>query len=221
MFRRKWPRSSKVLFALATLSGVTAFVLVQDYVARVQDLYPSVGPAVSVVVAAEDLARGTTIGEEMVRLESVPSDLAPPAALTAADDAAGRVLQAAIAAGEVLTRTRLAHRGVGPVAALVPPGLRAVVVPTSVPPAVVRPGDLVDVLATYGGGRPYSETVASGLEVLRVLDGVGQASAIAGGGDVGSLVLLASPDVAERLAFAAAFATVAIAIAGGEPAAFA
>lgn len=221
MFRRKWPRSSKVLFALATLSGVAAFVLVQDYVGRVQELYPSVGPAISVVVAAEDLARGTTIGEGMVRLESVPADLAPPAALTDAVDATGRVLQAAIAAGEVLTRTRLADRGVGPVAALVPPGLRAVVVSTAVPTGVVRAGDLVDVLATYGGGRPYSETVASGLEVLRVLDDVDQASAIAGGGEGGWLVLLASPDVAERLGFAAAFATVSIAIVGAEPPAFA
>jgi pilus assembly protein CpaB len=209
-----------VLLALATLSGGVAFVLVQDYVARVEALYPSVGPATSVVVAAEDLARGTRIGEGMVRLESVPSALAPPAALTAADDAAGRVLQAAIAAGEVLTRTRLADRGVGPVAALVPPGLRAVVVSTNVPPAAVRPGDRVDVLGTYGGGRPYSETVASALEVLRVLDGVGHAT-IAGGGEGGSLVLLASPDIAERLAFAAAFATVSIAIVGTEPPAFA
>jgi hypothetical protein len=73
----------------------------------------------------------------------------------------------------------------------------------------------VDVLATFGGQHPYTETAATGLEVLSVLD--------AGGGLAGSgtdqgptLVLLVTPDAAERLAYAKAFADLTVTVAGVE-----
>jgi hypothetical protein len=70
----------------------------------------------------------------------------------------------------------------------------------------------VDVLATFGGPRPYTDTVASGLEVLSVLDA--DEGAFAAGGSSGpSLVLLVGPEVAEEPAYAAAFADLAVAVA--------
>jgi pilus assembly protein CpaB len=224
MFRRKWPLGSKVLLALAVALGTLAFVVAQGYQRRVEALHPVVGPSTPVAVAAAQLTRGTVLSEAMLTASSVPKSFVPPGAVTSPAAAAGRVLTADIAAGEVLTSSRLAAPQVGPVAALVPSGLRAVVVPTDLPTAVVRAGDRVELYATYGGGRPHTELVASGLEVLRVVTGTSSSSGIAGstvpgatGGSV-SLVLLVDPDAAERLAYARAFGQLQVAILGPDAA---
>ena len=124
------------------------------------------------VVAADRSLAARALDDASFRVVDVPSTLVPPGALTAIEEVAGRVLATDLAEGEVLTETRLAGAGSGPLAALVPPGLRAFVLPTGPPAGTVRSGDEVDVLATYGAnaGRPYTETVASALEVLDVVE---------------------------------------------------
>jgi len=85
------------------------------------------------------------------------------------------------------------------------------------PAGSVRAGDRVDVLATFGGQRPYTDTVATGLEVLTVL-AAEKGAFTASGADLGpALVLLVTPDAAERLAYATAFADLTVTIAGVEP----
>lgn len=103
-------------------------------------------------------------------------------------------------------------------ASLVPPGLLAFVLATSLPPTAVRAGDRVDVLATYAGGQPYTDTVVEGVEVLLVVaEGTGLSPlAEVGGGGGPALVLLVDPNQAERLAFARAFANVEVAIGPAE-----
>jgi pilus assembly protein CpaB len=217
MLRRRWPVASKALVVLAGAFGASAFLLVRGYEARLEALRPAVGPPVPVVVATQDLARGSTVDETMVLAEPMPATFVPPGAMHAVADAVGRVLVADIAEGEAVTASRIATRQAGPIAALVAPGLRAVVVPVSLPSATLRAGDLVDVLATYGGQRAHTETVAPGVEVLRVL--VTEGGGITGGAtDAGpQLVLLVSPDVAERIAYARAFAQLSVAILGTDP----
>ena len=171
MFRRRWPLASKMLMALAVVLGALAFVVVRGYQDRVEASHPAVGPPVDIVTAATDLARGTALSDEMLHTSTVPEDFVPPGAVRDAATVVGRVLTAEIEAGEILTRSRLAGTSVGPVAALVPAGLRAVVVPSGTPAGTIRAGDRVEVYATYGGGRPHTELVASGLEVVRVLVG--------------------------------------------------
>lgn len=215
-FGRRWPRPARVTAVLALVCGLAAFGLVQGYVARVEASRPELGAPVPVVVAASDLARGTTLSADSLQVQQVPGEFAPPGALRDPGDAEGRVLVSPLAAGEPVTGTRLAAPKAGPVAALVPPGLRAFVVATDIPPEAVRAGDRVDVLATFGGGRPYTETVATGLEVLSVL-GSGQTDALSGApSDAPRLVLLVSPDVAERLAYAGAFGDLSVTIAGAD-----
>ena len=94
--------------------------------------------------------------------------------------------------------------------------MRAVQVPVT--GAVgVKPGDLVDVIATFGGGGAHTEVAGEGVEVLAVDRGSGGgsfgATTAPTSGGVG-LVLLVSPTDAERLAFASAFATLSIAVRG-------
>ena len=215
--RRRWPIGSKALLAVAAIAGVAAFAVVDASRAQLRALEPVTGAPVPVVVAADDLSRGATLAPSMLRRTSVPRAFAPPGAV--GDPAAldGSTLLTDVARGEPLTRTRVADDAGGPVAALVPPGLRAVTVDAGLPPGAVVAGDRVDVLATYGGDRPHTETVAAGLEIARVLRSDAATSALGAGTSTAStpsLVLLVTPDVAERLAYAKAFADLDVSIAG-------
>ena len=147
----------------------------------------------------------------------MPGAYVPPGAFAAIDDAVGRTLVAGLAEGEAVTRTRVGGVG-GPVASQVTSGLRAFVVSAGIPAGVLRTGDLVDVIATFGGPRPYTDTVGSGLEVLSIVE-EGGGTFEAGGPGGPSLVLLVTPDVAERLAHAAAFGEISVSIAPLEVAA--
>jgi pilus assembly protein CpaB len=215
--RRRWPIGSKVLLAIAALAGAAAFVVVDASRGQLRALERVAGAPVPVVVAATHLSRGATLSSSMLRAASVPVAFAPPGAVRDPAAIEGATLLTDVARGEPLTRTRVADDASGPVAAVVPPGLRAVTVDPGLPPGAVVAGDRVDVLATYGGDRPHTETVASGLEIARVLRADPSATAL--GGEAAStstptLVLLVSPDVAERLAYAKAFADLDVSIAG-------
>ena len=212
IYLRRWSTRSKVALVLAIACGVSAFLLVRGYEARLAALRPVTGRPVPIVVAATALSRGAVLSEDALRITSVPSAFAPPGAIRSLPDAVGATLASDLAEGEALTRTRI-RTGGGPVASQVPSGLRAFVVPSGMPAGSVRPGDHVDVLATFGGQRPYTDTVATDLEVLSVL--ASPEGALAVGTDAGpSLVLLVAPDAAERLAHAKAFGTLTLTIAG-------
>lgn len=214
MFRRRWSPTSKVFALLAVATGLGAYGLVRGYAARLEALRPVVGTPAPVVVVAGPIERGTVLTESLVRVTEMPSAFAPPGALRSIEQAVGQTVATDLAEGEAVTRTRVGGGEAGPVASLVPSGLRAFPVEAGVPPGSIRPGDRVDVFATFGGPNPHTETVAQGLEVLLVLDGdEGDGTSLTTSGSFPSLILLVSPDVAERLAFATAFADLAIAIA--------
>ncbi len=212
---RKWSRSSKLFGGLAVVFGLAAFLVVRGYSERVRAMAPSLGPPTTVLVAAGDLPRGVRLQPTMLRTEIVPSNFAPPGAIPEAEEAAGRVLLAAMSESEVLTDTRLGPGRAGPIAALVPEGFRAVTVPVQLPADSLGPGDRVDLLATYATGRRHTETVAEALPVLAVLGATDPSAGIAGAEateGTRTLVLLVTPSQAESLASATAFAAVSISI---------
>jgi pilus assembly protein CpaB len=218
-FARRLPRSAVAWFAGATVASVGAILAVRSHVATLEATRPDLGAPTTIVVAAGDLERGSTLGTGSLSVVDVPEALVPPGAVATPEQVTGRVLAADIAEGEALTETRLAGAGSGPIAALVPAGLRAFVLPTGPPPGTVRPGDEIDVLATYGAnaGRPYTETVASTLEVLKVVDDARQVVAGSSGAPAGPpIVVLADPLTIERLARAASLALLSIAIVGDD-----
>jgi Flp pilus assembly protein CpaB len=208
---RRWSLRSKLLLVLAVVAGAASFSLVRGYAAELEALRPSTGEPTAVVVAGLDLVRGTVLAEGDLGVERVPGAYVPPGAIGSVEEAVGQTLVADLAEGEPLTRTRIGTTG-GPVAALVPSGLRAFVVPSGVPEGVVRAGDRVDVLATFGGPHPYTDTVGLGLEVLSVIEEPA-GTFEAGGSNGPSLVLLVSPETAERLAHAMAFAQLSVTVA--------
>lgn len=208
--RRKRPRSSKVLFSLSVLLAVVATMVLRGHLVRLEAGAAAAGPGEPIVVAEVGLPRGAVLEASALSLRSMPEGYRPPGALTSVAQAAGRRLAADVVAGEPLTAARLADDG-GPVAALTPPGLRAVAVPIAAPAGMLAAGDRVDVLATFAGGQPHTETVIEGAEIVSIL---------AGGSDafdgVTSVVLLVSPEDAERLAYAHSFAELSVAVTPAE-----
>jgi Flp pilus assembly protein CpaB len=206
---------------LGLVFALAAFSMVRGYAVRARRLSASLGGPVAVEVAARSLARGTVLTGSMLRERTYPSAYAPPGAVHAMHDAEGRALLTSMAAGELLTLDRLAAKGAGPVAALVPSGLRAVSVPSSLPASAIRPGDRIDVLATFPGPHAHTETVAAGIEVLRVLTASGTsdpsfANASVAGSPDATLLLIVTPVQTQQLAYARAFATLSIALDGPE-----
>src|SRR5262245_3061504 len=153
---------------LAVVAGAGSFTLVRGYAAELEALRPASGTDVAVVVADRDLERGFAIDVGSVRLQRMPSAYAPPGALHSIEDAVGRTLGSDLVEGEALTRTRVGGEG-GPVASLVEGGLRAFVVGSGLPSGVLEPGDRVDVIATFGGPHPYTDTVGSALQILSIV----------------------------------------------------
>jgi pilus assembly protein CpaB len=210
LFVRRWSLRSKALVLLAVAAGAGSFTLVRGYAAEIEALRPVTGD-VPVVVAGRDLTRGSVIDEDAVRLARIPAAYAPPGAFGTLEDVVGRTLATDLSEGEAVTRTRVGGSG-GPVASLVASGLRAFVVGSGLPSDVLEPGDRVDVIATFGGPRPYTDTVSSGLEILSVVE-QDEETFQAGGATGPSLVLLVSPETAEQLAHASAFGQITVTIA--------
>lgn len=206
---------AKVYLALAAVSALGAFGLARGYAQRLEALHPAVGSLVPVVFAAGDVARGSTISSSVVEVRPMPSAYTPPGSFGDVDEVDGRIAVADLAAGEPITRTRVSSQRVGPVAALVPTGLRAFAIDAVVPLGALQAGDRVDVLATFGGGHPHTETVAVGLEVLLVLRPAAAGALDGSAANEGPrLVLLVAPDAAERLAYAQAFGEITVTIEG-------
>src|SRR4051794_4617289 len=124
LYARKWSRRSKVFAVVAVACGLLTFRIVDGYAGELETLRPLAGSLVPVVVATSDLPRGDAIAEGDVRLEPIPDAYAPPGAVHVTSDAVGRTLVSDVAAGEAITATRISVTG-GPVASVVPSGLRA------------------------------------------------------------------------------------------------
>ncbi len=186
------------------------------------------GPQRAVVVAGERISRGSSINTSQLRVVRMPQAYAPPGSFERIEQAAGRVALSDLLSGEPVTQSRLARVRAGPVSSLIPEGLRAFAVPTSLPPRALAAGDHVDILGTYSQGQPHTESVVQGVEVLLVLgsssgggssgsQGLGLDAAGAGVDGSITLIVLVSPDQEERLAFARAFADLQVAIAPPAP----
>lgn len=220
---RRWSRSSRLYLAGSLIMATLAAVMVHSYAARAAKQARGAGPEVPVVIAQARIYRGQLIQPAQIRLGRIPVDFAPPGSFNHIADVAGRVALADLAPGEAVTKTRLARVRAGPVASLVPPGLRAFAVPTTLPAGTVAAGDRVDVLATFGTGRPHTETVVRGAEILFILsedpggatslmEDVALDAAAAGAAQSATLILLVSPDQQEQLAYARSFANLEVTI---------
>src|SRR4051794_32309608 len=132
-------------------------------------LAPHARSGVTVLIAARDLAAGTTLAAPDVSSVALPALAVPSGALRLESGAIGRVLAGPMRRGEPLTDVRLAGAGLLPASST---GLVGVPVrlADAASAALVTAGDRVDVLAagTAAGGAAQAQVVAADVEVLAV-----------------------------------------------------
>jgi Flp pilus assembly protein CpaB len=156
-----------------------------------------------VVVASRDLRSGATVGADDLRSMSVTSGVAPDHAVRSARDVIGRTTSGAIRRGEMFTDRRTISAG--PLDGYGPGRVLAVVrVNDPSVLALLRPGDVVDVLAVGGEQSPKATLVARRAAVVTIPR---QQSSFADGAPVG---LAVTSTVALRLAERALDARLAV-----------
>ncbi|MFH1046554.1 MAG: Flp pilus assembly protein CpaB [Candidatus Omnitrophota bacterium] len=142
----------KLAIIIAIVMGLSAVVLTNIYF---QQKEAAIKPEeeVPVVIAARDIIKGEPIDHKMLAFRPVPRNFIQPGALIAKEAAVGKTAAATIVAGEQVLISKLLtpERGLT-LSGKTPPGKRAVTISldaTATVGGMVRPGDHVDVLASF------------------------------------------------------------------------
>lgn len=209
-------KGNKGVLVVALLLGLLSAVLVFVYLGRSGggESAPS-GDTKAVVVASQDIAAGTRITEDMVRVKNVSSDAVVPNALTSTDIVVGSVARFPITTDEQVQENRVAAGGITvpkgekvPLAYVVPEGKRAVAIKVEQvinAGGLVVPGDFVDVImvADIKSDLPppldkshLSMTILQNVEVLAVDQQVEEIVPETSGGDGADGTTSADGDVA-------------------------
>ncbi len=157
------------------------------------------------VVAIRPVEIGVALGAADVAEREVPVAFLPEGWMPSAGDAVGRTVMVPLAPNQPVLRRQLAPDGLQGVAALLPPGTRAVAVPAGSTSPPLRRGDYVDVLATFehasAGDEAPTFPLARGAPVVDVAE---EAATVA-----------VAPEEASRVVFALAHGVVNLAVTRG------
>jgi len=170
---------------------------------------PGLVAGVDVVVAAKDLAVGSKITNESVKVVRLPEAAIPATAVRQKTEVLERGVILPIVAGEFILPSKLAADKAGSgLPSLIPPGMRAVSVRVNEVVSVagfVLPGTRVDVLLTgTPGGTSADQQTTTVLENVAVL-ATGQTLERNSAGNpenAAVITLLVSPDDAQKLTLA-------------------
>ncbi len=132
----------------------------------------------------------------------MPAAFLPEGWVGSAAAVVGRTVVVPLFRNAPVLRAQVAPDGLRGVAALVPPGARAVAVPTGGVTPKLRTGDLVDVLATFEGEARAGEEPTVEVAAAALVVDVGEESA----------TVAVTPDEARRVAFALSAGGVALAL---------
>ena len=102
-----------------------------------------------VVTATRTVEVGAVLRAADVTVRAMPAAFLPEGSVGATGDAVGRTVVIPLFRGAAVVAANLAPEGLEGLAALLPPGTRAVAVPAGAESVAVRRGDRVDVLATF------------------------------------------------------------------------
>ena len=164
-------RPPPLRLVLAVVLAVVVGLAVHRATARAAAVTAELGRTTLVAVAVRDVDPGEELSAGDVVLEHRPVAHVPDGAVT--HDPTGDAVRVGLRAGEVVVADRLAGHGRSGAAALVPEGWRAVAVPVADVPLPARPGDLVDVIASYDPTlveRDPSLVVAADAVVVDITD---------------------------------------------------
>jgi pilus assembly protein CpaB len=196
------------LFGLALLTAtITALLLTRYMDARTAAARV---PTTPVVAAAVDIPVATPMKAEWLTVVQWPETSRPDGAETTVDALAGRVPIVAIGKGEPILAAKLAQPGArGGLAALLPPGMRAVAVRVDDVVGVagfIHPGDRVDVIVTMQprSNEPTSKVILQNVKVLAVGKEVEYSAANPSKATTATVAtLMVSPEESESLALGA------------------
>ncbi len=177
-------RAQLIGIAVAGVAGIGAFVMVKGMISKPQiekKVEVKVNTA-KVLVARADIGLGQIANESLFRWQDWPADAVTPTLLTdktspkAMTELSGAIARAPILAGEPITTKKLIKAGQGGIlAAILPPGMRAVSTKIKEETAVgklILPNDHVDVIITRtmrGKGGQEEHTTDTLFRNVRVL----------------------------------------------------
>ncbi len=169
---------SLALLVLSLGCGIVAALGITQVLAKRGDsLAPS--ETMPLYVAKADIATGSFITQESVKLEQWPKDRVPAGAVIRQEDIDGRRARQKIYAGEPIIEPKLLAHGHSPIDGLVPKGLRVVPVPVSaeaIHSGLVLPGSRCDVQVfiradpSIGVGETLCKTILQDIRVFAVND---------------------------------------------------
>jgi pilus assembly protein CpaB len=157
-----------------------------------------------VVVAVTDIKPRTTISRDMITLARFPQDHLAADAVTEIKQVEGKIALGRIRAKEQIRASDLVQKGQSPTLAYdIPPGKRAVAIAAGEVMAAgssVKPGDRVDILATYHDPVSRQETTQMILQNVPVLwVNTGETDAAGPGGAKSSMTVAVTPEEVELL----------------------
>lgn len=142
------------------VAAVVAFLAVLLALAA---LRPDAAPGATVIVAASDIPAGSTLEASDLATAEIPLEYAAPGAILTLADVLGRTVSAPLAAGEVVTRTRLASEPLsGDEGTLVAP----VRLTDAEVAALLTPGMRVDIVRAARTGE--ADVLAEAVRVITV-----------------------------------------------------
>jgi len=153
------------------------------------------------VTATAPLEAGAVIRPGDVAVRSAPIAFLPDGTLRSVGDVVGRTVVVPLFRGAAVVAANLAPEGLSGLAALLPPGTRAVAVPTGAGSVPLRRGDRVDVLATFDPPPAGEDPTFPVAEAALVVDVGAEAAAVAVG-----------PEEAKRVAYALAAGRVSLTV---------
>ncbi len=200
-----------IVFVFALVVSAVASILLYRVIASQMSVAKAAKPPDQVLVAARSLAIGDLIKDGDVKIADWGGTI-PQGALLKPEDAIGRGVVEPIYEGEPILDSRVAAKGAGAgLAAIIPPGMRAVAVRVNDIAGVagfVTPGMHVDILiagtpptATASGLGTQSKTLLQNMQVLSAGQDI-QKDNEGKPANVGVVNLLATPEQAEVLSLA-------------------
>jgi Flp pilus assembly protein CpaB len=186
--------------AVVALAGLTAST-VAGHLSQAAAQAARYGRLRPVVTATHAVDIGTVLRPSDVAVRSVPAAFLPEGSLSSSSAAVGRVVVVPLFRGAAVVAANLAPVGLQGLAALLPPGMRAVAVPTGTASVPLRRGDRVDVLATFDPPAPGQEPTFPVAEAALVVDVGPEAASVA-----------VSSEEAKRVAFAVSSGTVTLVV---------
>jgi pilus assembly protein CpaB len=161
---------NKVLLFIAIGLGLISALLTYNYLSGIEAKQHV--EMVDVVVANTKISANTEIRASMLAWKKIPKESLHPDAVQQLQDLQGRITAADIVAGEQVLWSRLLPKGAVPgLAYNIPKDKRAVTVAVNEVIGVagfIKPGDRVDVLATFANEPPITTTVLQNVMVLAI-----------------------------------------------------